>query len=361
MQFRRYRLSLLLTACLALAFPVSALAQRGGGPDGPVPAPLLNRLGITPEQQTKIRSAVDAYQAEMRKAEGLTTREERGQVARTAAEGYRAALAAALTPEQQKQLQGLLEEARSLGPLGPQLVVLDLTEPQKVKLKEIAARAQADVEKLRAEGVEGPALRTRYGEITGRMLDESRAVLTPEQQKQFQPPDPRRGSMLPTVVPSALLATLSLTPEQEAKAKAAADAFQAEANRASTLDRAQRGELFRKAAEAYTAAMREALTPAQMQRLQAAYAEAAQLGPLGLRLVALDLSADQRAKLREIAARHRPEFEKLAAVGREPANREAFRAQYDEVMKKVTEEVRPVLTDTQRQKLDTPDPGRGRG
>jgi Spy/CpxP family protein refolding chaperone len=347
--------ALLAAAALSLSLSAPSLGQRGGGPDGPIPAPLLAKLNLSAEQQARVKAAVDAYQAEMRKLDKLTTREERGEAAGKAAQTYRAALQAALAPEQLQQLQASLEEARRLGPFWTQLVLLDLSDEQKTKIKAIAARYEDEFQKLRASAQEAgarEALRAKFTELQGKMADEVRAVLTPQQQKQFEAGG-RRGGGLAGGVPPQWLARLNLTADQKPRIDAAVAAYRAEMEKAQALPREERGAVLGKAAEVYAASLREILTADQVKQLQAMMEEAAALGPIGIPVLSLDLSEAQRTRLKEIAAKYQPEFAKLRALAAQTENpREALRPQYEELNRKITEEVRAVLTPEQQKQLD---------
>jgi Spy/CpxP family protein refolding chaperone len=152
---------------------------------------MLQRLNLTADQQTKLKSAGDAYRADVEKARGMTDPQQRRQAMRQARQSYETALNAALTADQQAQLKSMRDEARqyrAFGPVGTQLVGLKLTDEQKTKIKAIAAKYQPEVDKLRASqrsGSDREQLRSQSRELRRKMRDEVMAVLTPEQQKQI--------------------------------------------------------------------------------------------------------------------------------------------------------------------------------
>lgn len=186
----------------ALSLSVSfALAQQQARPrrgGGGIPTAFLMRLNLTPEQQAKVKDAQAARMAEAEKIRALTDAMEKRQAAMKAAKAYDDAVKAALTPEQQKQLEALVAESaeyRALGPLGNSLVGLNLTADQKAKVKEIGAKYQPEMEKLRAaaQGATDPAaIRGQQRELSTKLTEEVKAVLTPDQLKQFVPPMARR-------------------------------------------------------------------------------------------------------------------------------------------------------------------------
>ena len=128
-----------------------------------------SRLNLTPDQQTKVQAARQAHKA------------------------YRDAIQAVLTPEQQNQLRSMMAEAREyhdLGPVGVQLVGLNLTSEQQGKIKEIAARHQPEIEKLHSslrDATDKKPVRNQIRDLQAKMLDEVKAALTPGQIAQLQP------------------------------------------------------------------------------------------------------------------------------------------------------------------------------
>ncbi len=198
-----HRFGVLLSAgVLALSLSTAALAQggRGRGPMGPVPAPLLAKLNLNDEQKAKVKAAGDVLAAELEKARALQTPEERRPAGMKAMMDYRAALQAALTPEQQQQLMAMMQEARQFqvfGPMAMQFVGMTppLTDEQKTKLKEIGAKYEPEIDKARAavrDASDKQAARQQMMELMQKVRAEVLAVLTPEQQKQLTPLGRRR-------------------------------------------------------------------------------------------------------------------------------------------------------------------------
>jgi Spy/CpxP family protein refolding chaperone len=187
--------ALLLAGGITLSLSLSAQAQRGqrglqGERGGAASATLLQRLNLAADQQTKVKAAADTFRADIEKARAMTDPQARRQAMRQARQNYETALNAVLTPDQQRQLQSLREEARqyrAFGPIGARLAGLNLTDDQKTKIKAIAAKYQPETDKLRTALRNGDReqLRTQSRELRRKMRDEVMAVLTPEQQKQL--------------------------------------------------------------------------------------------------------------------------------------------------------------------------------
>ena len=185
----------LLAGVLALSLSGSVLAQRGGARAQTVPQVWLNRLSLTDEQKTKVKSATEAYQTELRNSASLTTPKEKRQANRKARQAYESAVTAALNAEQQQKLAAMKEEAKQyqgMGQAGNAMVGLNLTDEQKSKIKEIGAKYQPELQKLRAEqrtATDKKAVQAQVRGVNTKMMEEIKALLTPEQVKQL----PRAG------------------------------------------------------------------------------------------------------------------------------------------------------------------------
>ena len=82
------------------------------------------------------------------------------------------------------------EVARIQGGGLVQLVGLNLTSEQQGKIKEIAARHQPEIEKLRSslrDATDKKPVRNQIRDLQAKMLDEVKAALTPGQIAQLQP------------------------------------------------------------------------------------------------------------------------------------------------------------------------------
>lgn len=188
--------ALLIAGALSLSLAVAAQAQRGGGRRATVvPRTWLTRLNLTEEQKTKVEAAGQAYRTELQ-SNAASTPQERRQASRKARETYETALNAALSADQQKQLAAWREEARQypgMGQLASALVGLNLTDEQKTKVKAIGAKYQPELMKFRAElrtAADRQAVQAQITAVNAKVLDEVKAVLTPEQVQKL--PEPRR-------------------------------------------------------------------------------------------------------------------------------------------------------------------------
>jgi Spy/CpxP family protein refolding chaperone len=185
---------ILLAGALSLALSGGALAQKGAARGPAVASPvLLKRLNLNADQQAKANAAADAYKAEQEKANALQAKEKR-QALKAARDKYQADLNAALTSEQQKQLQEWQAEALQYGEVGPVLVGMNLSDEQKGKIKEINAKYDPQVQKLRADmksASDKTALKAQIADANKQRMGEIRALLTPDQQKQL--PTARKG------------------------------------------------------------------------------------------------------------------------------------------------------------------------
>lgn len=349
------RTAFLLTFAGSLFGVGPVAAQREPRMEPPLipPPQLLSRLKVTPEQQGKLDAAVQTLQTLMRKVGPQATREQRGQAVTEAQQGYREAVLTILTPEQLQQVQPILREAIRLGPLGMQVMAMDLSDAQRMKLSTIADRFEPEYAKLRTEAAGNrEALRGQFEELNARRERELREVLTPDQQRRLSEPERRRNG-IPGPVPPEWLEDLKATPEQRGMIAAAVRAYESEMAQTQTLGREERGEALRKAGDAYAASLRQVLTPDQQQRIGELFEEAGKLGGIGVPVYRLTLSDDQRAELRKIAARHQPEREKLQAAAAQTGNpREALRTQFEALQERITADVRSILTPEQLKRLD---------
>jgi Spy/CpxP family protein refolding chaperone len=200
MRFTQRLATVAVAAVLSLALAGGADAQKGtkgagkGGKKGQaqaIPQPWLSKLNLTADQQAKVKDAAAKLQADGQAAAALTTPKEKKQASQKAMQEYQASVSAVLTPDQQKTLAAMRDEARQysmMGPAGNQLVGLNLTEEQKTKVKEIAAKHAPEIDRIQASrkgASDKKAVQAELREANAKMLSEVKAVLTPEQQKQL--------------------------------------------------------------------------------------------------------------------------------------------------------------------------------
>jgi len=184
-----------LGLCLTAAVGHTVNAQKGQKKNkaGAISQAWLTKLNLNTDQQAKVKAATDAYQTELQKAEALTTPKEKKKATRGAQNAFEGAVKAVLTPDQQKQIDSWMAEARdfqTMGPIGNQLVGLNLTTDQKAKIKEIAAKYQPEIEKIRDQAkisMDKKASQMEVRAQTKKMMTEIKTLLTPDQQKQLQP------------------------------------------------------------------------------------------------------------------------------------------------------------------------------
>jgi Spy/CpxP family protein refolding chaperone len=191
--------SLLLAGVLSLSLAAAAFAQgAGAGPRAQtIPKAWEVKLNLNDEQKTKLKAAGDAYRTELASAANLTTPKEKRMAARKARETYDAAVNAALTPDQLKLMATLKEDAKqysAMGVPGNSMAVMGLSDDQKSKIKTITDKYSPDITKLKADlkaATDKKPVRDQLDAVTAKMMDEVKAVLTPEQLKQL--PKPRKA------------------------------------------------------------------------------------------------------------------------------------------------------------------------
>jgi Spy/CpxP family protein refolding chaperone len=189
-------LSLSVSAFGARAARAARAGNRGGA--GVVSAALLSTLNLTADQQSKIEAANAAYRSELQKSQGLQGQERR-QVMRQARETYQAAVQAVLTADQQKLLKDRLQVAadlRGLGPFAIQVAVLDLTDEQKPKVKEIATKYEPQLQAAREaqrNAADRAATRQQMRDLNMKIYTELQSILTTEQTAKISLPGRRNN------------------------------------------------------------------------------------------------------------------------------------------------------------------------
>lgn len=155
--------------------------------------------------------------------------------------------------------------------------------------------------------------------------------------------------------PAAIITKLQLTDEQKAKVQAATEVLKTENAAAQQLTTPKEKRQAGKAArDKYEAAVKGALTPDQQTRLDAMLAEAKQFPELGTQagqMVGLNLTDEQKAKVKEIGGKYQPELQKLRASQKDATDKQAVMAQIREQQGKMMAEIREVLTPEQRKQL----------
>lgn len=155
--------------------------------------------------------------------------------------------------------------------------------------------------------------------------------------------------------PAAVITKLQLTDEQKAKVQAAAEALKAENAAAQQLSTPKEKRQAGKAArDKYAAAVKGALTPEQQTKLDAMLAEVKQFPELGTQagqMVGLNLTDEQKAKIKGIGGKYQPELQKLRASQKDATDKQAVMAQIREQQGKMMTEIREILTPEQRKQL----------
>jgi Spy/CpxP family protein refolding chaperone len=187
--------ALVLTGGMALSLTVAASAAK------PAKAPkaaaaavapvMVEKLDLSADQKARVKEASLNFRAEQKKAQSLPTPKEKRQAMMAARQSYQTALKAVLTIEQQQKLEGMMKEAaeyQGLGPMGNNLVGLNLTSDQKDKVKTIGDKYQPELARLRADqkgATDKAAGRSQIQSVQRKMAEEIKAVLTPEQLSQM--------------------------------------------------------------------------------------------------------------------------------------------------------------------------------
>lgn len=168
----------------------------------------------------------------------------------------------------------------------------------------------------------------------------------------------QQGGRRAQTVPVVWQNKLSLTDEQRAKLKAAADAYRAElANTAGLTTRREKRAASRKARQTYEAAVEAALTPEQVKTLAALREEAKlyrAMGAPGNAMAAMDLSDDQKARVKAITDKYNPELTKLRADQRAASDKKPITDQIRALQARMLDEVKAVLTPEQLKQLPRP-------
>jgi Spy/CpxP family protein refolding chaperone len=181
------------------------------------------------------------------------------------------------------------------------------------------------------------------------------------QQQQAQQGGRGRGRGMQVTLPEAWAARLKLNADQTAKIKAAEDAYRQTLQGAQTLQGQDRRTATMKAGEDYKAAVNTTLNDDQKKQLEAMRAEAAEyrgLGFIASQLVGMELTAEQKTKVKELSTKYQAEGDKLREEARASMDRQAAGQKMREMNMKAFEEVKAVLTPEQQKNLRQPGPRR---
>jgi Spy/CpxP family protein refolding chaperone len=191
------------------------------------------------------------------------------------------------------------------------------------------------------------------------VLTLSLGVVANAQQQQQQ--GRGRGRGMQVTLPEAWATRLKLNADQTAKLKAAGESYTQAMQGARTLEAQDRRAASMKAGEDYRAAVAGTLNDEQKKQLEAMRAEATEyrgLGFLAPQLVGLELTAEQKTKVKELAVKYQAESEKIREEARASMDRQAAGQKQREMSMKAFEEVKAVLTPEQQKSLRQPGPRR---
>lgn len=165
-----------------------------------------------------------------------------------------------------------------------------------------------------------------------------------------------RGRRPQGMLTTAVIARLNLNDEQKTKVQAAGEAYAKAAQEANALTTPkEKRQANTKARSEYLAAVNGALNDEQKKQLEAFQAEAkeltAMMGTSGNQMVGLNLTAEQKTKVKEIADKYAPERQKLADELKAASDKKPVQAKITELNKKQMDEIRPLLTDDQKKLL----------
>ncbi len=170
------------------------------------------------------------------------------------------------------------------------------------------------------------------------------------------------GRRAPGLLAPPIVARLNLDADQKAKVQTAGEAYTKAVQDANALTTPkEKRQASRKARQDYEAAVKAALNADQQKQLEAFQAEAKELtgmmGPAGNQMVGLNLTAEQKTKVKEISDKYAGDRQKLQAELKAATDKKAVQTQIQELNKKMMTEVREILTADQRKLLQ---PGVGR-
>lgn len=315
-----------------------AMQPRPGGPGG-LGGPggargfgmLPDSLNLTDDQKAKVQ-AITQDQMKQFQALGSDTsisQEDRMVKMRAMGQAMQEKIKAVLTPEQQKQLADLQRTAGGPGGFGgpggqrgfgmlPDS--LNLTDDQKAKVQEITQAQMQQFQTLQNDtGLSQQDRMTKMRSMGQAMQEKIKAVLTPDQQKQLAALQPGPGGpggpggrgqrgfgMLPD--------SLNLTDDQKAKVQAITQEmmqqFRALQND-TTLSQEDRMAKMREMGQAMQSKIKEVLTPEQQKQLAATQPGPGMGGRPGSILDALNLTDDQKTKVKAIRKASVTDFRKV--------------------------------------------------
>ncbi len=191
--------------------PGGGQGRRGGGRQGGQMVPMqtaLAALNLSDDQKAKIKTITDQYRTDARGLRDLEPDALRAKN-REMMQKITSDINAVLTPAQQTQFTEELKKARqagrqgvrlggSMGPFGPMLQQLDLTDEQKTKVDPIVKEATDELQKVMSAEPQGPSPEKmeKQKAIVDAAKAKIRPLLTPDQQTKldnYKERRPRQG------------------------------------------------------------------------------------------------------------------------------------------------------------------------
>lgn len=156
-------------------------------------------------------------------------------------------------------------------------------------------------------------------------------------------------------IPQAWLVKLNLNADQQGKVKSASDTLAADLAAAKALSTPKEKRQASKAAnDKFTGTVSATLNEDQKKLLATMRAEAAEfqaMGPAADRMVGLNLSDEQKTKIKAVAAKYDPELDKLRAEQKGATDKKAVQSQIRDVNQKMVGEISQILNDEQRKQF----------
>lgn len=185
--------------------------KQGGGRGGQMVAmrAALEAIGLSDDQKAKIKTITEQFATDARGLRDLD-KDARPAKTRELTQKMMTDVNAVLTPAQQEQFKDEIKKARqnerqqggAMGPFGPLLQSLDLTDDQKTKVEPIVKEATGEMMKLMEAEPKGPSpekMEKQKG-IVDATKAKIRPLLTPDQQTKldnYKERRPRPGGRRP--------------------------------------------------------------------------------------------------------------------------------------------------------------------
>src|SRR5690242_162101 len=179
---------------------------RRGMHDGQGLQRMAQQLNLTQDQQTKVQDIFKQQRSQaqaIRQNTSLTPEQQKEQL-KQLRESTHSQISAVLTPEQQAKMKELRGKGFHKG-FGGGMAALNLTPDQHSKIQSIFQQSRSQMQALRQDSsLTSDQKRAKMQEIHQNTTAQINAILTPEQQQQFQQMRQHRGrhGMKPDSAPS---------------------------------------------------------------------------------------------------------------------------------------------------------------